>query len=742
MFSAAPSYSADRSARLKSLFVPILALSLLLVIIVPIPSWLLDQLIVFSLVLSLIIFLRALSLDEPQRLDSFPTLLLLTILFRLALNVSSTRLILLKGQEQELQAAGSVIASFGQFVVQGDFVVGCVIFLLIALVNLLVIAKGSARVAEVAARFVLDALPGKQLAIDADLRAGMLTPEEARQRRSDLSRESQFFGSMDGAMKFVQGDAFAGLAIVLINGLGGIAVGYSKGMELPAALKIFGVLAIGDGLVNIIPSLVLSLAAGVVVTAVSRRDSRGGASSALARQLFGDTRSVFLAGVCLLVLSLIPNLPLIPFFFSGALLLGLAVYSVYRRRLSQSYLEAGSLLILGELEPEPRALEGPGLRFSQNRLEQEIQGSSSEFRQVELCLDESLLGELFLTSARGPDPSIHTLELMLKEFAQDFEAVYGFTLPQISVKLERAKDPAVYRLMLREQIVREGRLKAELSFCLTASSTLAVLGIRPVQSAQHPVDLRMGHWAKLDAGQAKALQRLNVSTLTAVEFMLADCADAVLQNFEQVLGIDEVRNLVERLRERHKFLVEEVFDRALLSYPELTELLGLFVREGISIRDLKLILEGIARFAGKSGLPKDRSLWLSACYEYLRNYLNRAVVASSRELGGKFRVFLLSAELEEEFRAIAEEWEGPSNRPPLELEFELNLRANARKLFNPITERGHAPINILVAEDIRAVVAEFFLRHFRGVTAVRVFSYADLSSVRYLESVGALSVNG
>src|SRR3954451_19698791 len=286
----------------------LLVISVVAMMIVPLPTWLLDVLIASNLSLSVAILLVVLYVPDALAIATFPTLLLLTTLFRLALNVSSTRLILLQAN------AGEVIKAFGGFVVKGNYVVGAVVFLVLTIIQFIVIAKGSERVAEVGARFVLDAMPGKQMAIDAEVRAGTLDGNEARRRRRLLSRESQFYGSMDGAMKFVKGDVIASLVITVINILGGLAIGVGqKGMPVVDALKRYGLLTIGDGLVSQIPALVLSTAAGVLVTRVASEDPDTPLGQELASQLFGMPKALRVAAGFVLLLGLVPGLPAPPF---------------------------------------------------------------------------------------------------------------------------------------------------------------------------------------------------------------------------------------------------------------------------------------------------------------------------------------------------------------------------------------------------------------------------------------------
>src|SRR5688572_9185835 len=283
--------------------------------VVPLPTWLLDLLIASNLAASVAVLLVALYVGDALKIAAFPTLLLITTLFRLALNVSSTRLILLQAD------AGEVIRAFGTFVVRGNYVVGAVIFLILSIIQFVVIAKGSERVAEVGARFTLDAMPGKQMAIDAELRSGAIDGAEARSRRHALARESQFYGAMDGAMKFVKGDVIASFLITLINIGGGLAIGVlQRDMEVGAALRRYGLLTIGDGLVSQIPSLVIATAAGVLVTRVASEEADTSLGRELAGQIFGQPQALRVASVFVLLLAAIPGLPALPFLLIGVLL--------------------------------------------------------------------------------------------------------------------------------------------------------------------------------------------------------------------------------------------------------------------------------------------------------------------------------------------------------------------------------------------------------------------------------------
>ncbi len=308
----------------------LMVIFVLSLMIVPVPTWALDILLSANLSLSVAILLVVLFVKEPIAVATFPTVLLITTLFRLGLNIASTRLILLQAN------AGDVIRSFGEFVVRGNFVVGAIVFLILTMIQLLVVAKGAERVAEVGARFALDAMPGKQMAIDAELRSGAIDGNEARRRRRTLSRESQFYGAMDGAMKFVKGDVIASLLIVLINLFGGLAIGIlQRDMDAAGALRRYGILSIGDGLVSQIPSMVLALAAGVLVTRVASEEEETPLGDELVKQLFGVPKALFVASAFVLLLSLVPGLPTLPFLVVAA-----ALFLAGRARLKQMDREA------------------------------------------------------------------------------------------------------------------------------------------------------------------------------------------------------------------------------------------------------------------------------------------------------------------------------------------------------------------------------------------------------------------
>ncbi len=736
----------ERSAFLRSLsptpeqqgiFVAALVLLIVALILVPLPARVLDFFLVLNIVLALVLLLRSLLLSNPVKLLSFPTILLLATLFRLALNVSSTRLILLRGDEG-VDAAGEVIRAFGSFVVQGEFFVGLILFAIIAVVNFVVIAKGSARVAEVAARFALDAMPGKQLAIDADLRAGVISREEAELRREGLTRESQFFGAMDGAMKFVQGDAIAGLVIVFVNAIGGISLGVSRGMTFSDAVDAFGILTIGDGMVNIVPSLLMSLCAGVIVTHVSSPTARGSAGE-IYSQFVAEPVALGMAGAALCLLGLF-GMPPIPFFGVGALL-GLAAYGLSKTVRSAS--TGGEFSLTPETEFRalpytPQVSAAGGLpRTERGRPVLAIETSGGEVAPLQLEVDPKYLAA-YLAEAEA---SGRGFAEAFEETAEQHYRERGVSLPSASYTSNPRLERGSYRVLVRGQLVRSGRIPPNAFFVPASVSTLTVFGCRNFTALRHPLDNRASAWVEAETATFQALRHLNFDILTPANFLALEILGAAMQVVDEIFGLDEVKKLVTDLRERHRNLVEEVFDKGVLSYSEFTELVRRLVRERVNIRDMKLILEGVAEFASLQPNPRDRQDWMNELHSFLRLVLARTIVGDAVRSGDRLRVFSLSSEIEDEFRSALGSWEQARMKPPLDPVFEGQLRESSKRIFGPVLDRGVVPVVVLCAGDVRAAVQDFFGRLLPNADWVRTIAYQELDGSYQPESIGVVTVS-
>ncbi len=731
--------------RLKSggALVALFLLIVLTLFVVELPTPLLDVLLVFNVLIALTLLLRGLFGDGSSRLYSFPTILVLTTLFRLSLNVSSTKLILLNG-DQGLDAAGRIIQSFGSFVVGGDFIVGAIVFAIIAIVNFVVIAKGSTRVAEVAARFNLDALPGRQLAIDSELRSGTITPEEAAVRRDEMHKESQFFGSMDGAMKWVQGDAIAGLAITFINAIGGIGLGLHRGLAFGDAVDTFGVLTIGDGLISILPSLLISVSAGIIVTNVGSEEESG-SGDLLFSQIFQDTQAPLLASYSLLsigVLSLVGiiNFPPLPFFFVGG---GMLIFVINKEWFLPDEVEdrlaatqVGS--ITGGLEPTTAL---PAVLQQMDALPE-----PGGMHSLRLEVDQHLLGP-YVGANRGTGN-----EEQQKRNREQFDRIaaahrdsvfkdYGIVLPPLNLSVSGELSPGQYRVVVREQILRRGQIRNGAIFAATTASVLEMLSVSMLEEVRHPINQGAAAWIDSRSPGIDSLRHLGVELLNPAQFMVTESVGGAFDVIDELFGLGETRALLAHAEGRHEHLVKEVIHGEMLSTTEFAEILRRLVRERVSIRDLKLILEGIAEFCALSTQIEDRQEWMAELHGFLRVVLSRGIVNQALGSAEVLRAFMLSSDVEDEFRSAVSLWDHSRNKPPLDPKFESELSQISTKMFSPVVERGAVPIVVLCPSDIRSAVQDFFSRNIGSPDWIRALAYNELRSQVSSESIGTLSLS-
>jgi type III secretion protein V len=548
-------------------------LAIVLLLVTPLAPWALDLLLAVSLAAAATLLATTLLAREPVRFASFPALLLLTTLFRLALEVGSTRLVLSRG------AAGRVIDAFGRVVVQGNPVVGAVIFVILTLVQLLVVAKGAERVAEVAARFTLDALPGKQMSIDAELRAGTLDAAEARRRRRSLERESQLYGAMDGALKFVKGDALAGVVIVLVNAAGGIAAGALRGLALGEAARRSLLLAIGDGLAAQLPSLLVSAAAAVAVTRVASEEEGVGLGAEVCRQLTAEPAALAAVAVLLGALAVAPGFPAVPFLLPAAAL-ALAAWRASR----------GTRGAPARAAPSPPAQDALGLPAP-----------------IILELAPDLLAAMDPGSPALTPEGVSTLRA-------DLWQRMGVRLPPVAIR-PSAGPPGSFALLLDEVPLVQGRAVGEEVAVLAPPDELALVGI-PARAGTDPLT---GHPLSLvaagEAARAAALGALR----RAPERALAEVCGALRRHAHQLVGVQEVQVLLDGLEPLSPALVREVARQ--LPAPVLAEVLRRLLEEGVSIRPLRAILEAILEAGGAA---RGAASLAESCRRALRRQLGHA----------------------------------------------------------------------------------------------------------------------
>ncbi|MFN3890868.1 MAG: flagellar biosynthesis protein FlhA [Beijerinckiaceae bacterium] len=530
----------------------------------PLPAVVIDLALAFSIALSVLILMVALWIQKPLEFSSFPTILLVATLLRLALNVATTRLILTHGAEG-VTAAGFIIGGFSNIVMGNDFMIGLVVFMILVTVNFLVITKGATRIAEVGARFTLDAMPGKQMAIDADLSAGIIDEKEAQKRRRELEEESAFFGSMDGASKFVRGDAIAGLIILAVNVVGGIILGVARhGMPLADATDVFTKLSVGDGLVSQIPALIVSLAAGLLV---SKGGTTGAAEQAVVGQLSSYPRAMLVAALLLLVLSVVPGLPFLPFAILAGILVAVS-YSILRTR---SATAANTAMI----EAAERAREGQDER---SMLKDDLRAP-----EIELCLGKQIAPTIYASHGELS----HRVAKMRRKFAQQ----YGFVVPEIKLSDNVNCPPTSYQVRLHGVTIATQQVRV--------GEILVVLGDGktpdfPGDEVKEPAFGMRAMW--VPESLAMEMRAQGFTPIDILSVILTHLSEVIRNNLSQLLSYKDMRQLLDRLDPEYKRLIDDMIP-AHISHSGLQAVLKLLLSERVSIRNIGLVLEAVAEIA-------------------------------------------------------------------------------------------------------------------------------------------------
>lgn len=596
----------ERLSKNTDLLIAFGLLIILGVMIIPLPPMLLDIALTFSLAISLLILLTAIYINKALEFSVFPSLLLMTTLYRLSLNVATTRLILTHGHEGP-KAAGDVISAFGNFVVGNNYVIGTVVFVILVVINFIVITKGSGRVAEVAARFTLDAMPGKQMSIDADLNAGLINEQEARRRRQEIEAEADFYGAMDGASKFVRGDAIAGILITVINIVGGLLIGVlQKGLDVSTAAKYYTMLTIGDGLLAQIPALIISTAAGAVVTRSSRTDKNMGAE--MVSQLFFNPRAVYISGGVLGLLALVPGLPGVPFIFMGAVLIGLA-WLIKRFQKEATDIEK-------KLQDEVSAT--PKKENIENLLSLDM---------VELEVGYGLIN--IVESDQSGD-LLERIVSIRKQFALDL----GIIVPSIHIRDNLQLAAGEYRVLIKGNKVGGGVLRSDSLLAMDPGNVSDPIDGSPTKEPAFGLDaLWIAPHNKEDAETA------GYTVVDLPTVMATHLTEIVRAHAYELLGRQEAASLVENFKKTHPKVVEELIPEQ-LNLGQVVRVLQSLLKEQVSIRDLRTIFETLADEASRT---KD----VEVLTESVRKAMARAITTKYRTEEGNVPVMTLDPNIEE-----------------------------------------------------------------------------------------------
>ena len=670
--------------------IPIGILFILVIMVLPVPAMFLDILLTVSITLAVIIMLVSLYILEPLQFSTFPSVLLIVTLYRLALNVATTRRILLFGSEGEY-AAGEVIRAFGQFVVGGNYAVGFIIFLILVIINFVVITKGSTRIAEVAARFTLDAMPGKQMSIDADLNAGLIDDQEARRKRQDIQRQADFYGAMDGASKFVRGDAIAGLLITAINILGGLIIGVVQyDMSMGEAAEVFTILTVGDGLVAQIPALIVSTSAGIIITRAAETTDL---STQLVNQLFKNVKVLMLSGGILIFLALVPGLPKVSFIILAAIMFSLAAVSRRRR--------------IKELSEEQEEAVKPPEEDVMDLLEVDQMELEIGFNLISL-VDPSKGGTL-----------LERIKSLRKQIALDM----GFIVPPIRIRDNLQIGQNEYLILIKGSKIASGEIFPDKLLAMNPEGNLdKVEGI----ITKEPTFGLEAKW--IDKSMRERGEMEGYTIVEPETVIITHLSEVIKNNAHELLGRQEVQELIDKIREKNPKLVDDLIPNV-LDLGTVHMVLQNLLKERVSIRNLRYILEVFAAYGTKHKRVDD-------LVERVRSSLKRQITESLIGVDNKLYIFTLPSKVEQ---FIAENIQDTDEGKEVVMDPQSaqKILKSIMQKVDEIVSKGISPV-LVVSPPIRLPIRKFIERF---IPNLNVISHNEISENVAIESMGTLEIN-
>ncbi|GBH11377.1 component FlhA [Pseudomonas syringae pv. actinidiae] len=686
--------------------VPLLLLIMLAMMMLPMPPFLLDVLFTFNIALSIVVLLVCVYALRPLDFSVFPTILLVATLLRLALNVASTRVVMLHGQDGHA-AAGKVIQAFGEVVIGGNYVVGIVVFAILMIINFVVITKGAGRISEVSARFTLDAMPGKQMAIDADLNAGLIDQPEAKRRRAEVAQEAEFYGSMDGASKFVRGDAIAGLLILFINLIGGMLVGiFQHNMTFADAGRVYTLLTIGDGLVAQLPSLLLSTAAAIMVTRASGSEEMG---KLINRQMFASPKALAVSAAIMIVMGLVPGMPHFSFISLGLVAAG-GAYLLWKKD-NQVKVEAlAEVQRQQDLLPSPTRVQDSKELGWDDVTPIDIIGLEVGYRLIPL-VDRNQGGQL-LARIKG----------VRKKLSQEL----GFLMPTVHIRDNLDLAPSAYRLTLMGVILAEAEIYPDRELAINPGQVFGTLnGI----TARDPAFGLEAVW--IEISQRSQAQSLGYTVVDASTVVATHLNQILYKHSHELIGHEEVQQLMQLLSKSSPKLAEELVP-GVLSLSSLLNVLQALLAEHVPVRDIRSIAEAIANNAGKS---QDTAALVAA----VRVGLSRAIVQSIVGVEPELPVITLEPRLEQILlnslqKAGQGQEEGVLLEPSMAEKLQRSLIEAAQR-----QEMQGLPVILLVAGPVRAMLSRFGRL---AVPNMHVLAYQEIPDNKQVTIVATVGPNG
>ncbi|WP_319799399.1 SctV family type III secretion system export apparatus subunit AscV [Aeromonas hydrophila] len=689
----------------KDIMLAVLLLAIVFMMVLPLPPVALDILIAINMTISVVLLMMAVYINSPLQFSAFPAVLLITTLFRLALSVSTTRMILLQAD------AGQIVYTFGNFVVGGNLVVGIVIFLIITIVQFLVITKGSERVAEVSARFSLDAMPGKQMSIDGDMRAGVIDVHEARERRSVIEKESQMFGSMDGAMKFVKGDAIAGLIIIFVNILGGVTIGVTqKGLSAADALQLYSILTVGDGMVSQVPALLIAITAGIIVTRVSSEESAD-LGSDIGAQVVAQPKAMLIGGVLLVLFGLIPGFPMVTFFTLAAVVTAGGYFIGLRQRNAQSSTQdLPTVLAQGAGAPAARSKPKAGGK-PRGKL-----GEKEEFAMtVPLLIDVDAALQAELEAIALNDELVRVRRALYLDL--------GVPFPGIHLRFNEGVGAGEYLIQLQEVPVARGLLRPGYLLVQENASQLELLGI-PYEEGTPLLPGLPTLWVAKE--HQERIEKMRLAALTPDQVVTWHLSHVLREYAEDFIGIQETRYLLEQMEGSYGELVKEA--QRIIPLQRMTEILQRLVGEDISIRNMRAILEAMVEWGQKE---KD----VVQLTEYIRSSLKRYICYKYANGNNILPAYLLDQQVEEQIRGGVRQTSAGSYLA-LDPTITQSFLEQVRHTVGDLTQMQNKPV-LIVSMDIRRYVRKLIEGDYH---ALPVLSYQELTQQINIQPLGRVGL--
>ncbi|WP_455755704.1 flagellar biosynthesis protein FlhA [Sulfurimonas sp.] len=700
----------------KDISVVLFVMGILAIIIVPLPSAFLDVLLTISMALAVLILLISLYVPKPTDLSTFPTLILILTLFRLSLNIATTRMILSNGH-QGSDNVSSIITSFGDFVVGGNFVIGIIVFSILVLINFMVITKGSTRVAEVAARFTLDSMPGKQMAVDADLNAGLIDDNEAKQRRAEILQDANFYGAMDGSSKFVKGDAVAGIVITLINIIGGFLIGvFQHDMSVSDSAATFTLLTIGDGLVGQIPALIISTATGIMITR-SSGDGDNFAEGTI-NQMMGNAKIMMIVGLIMIMFALVPGLPTASMGLVGIIftVLGWSIYKYERGELS--ILDIDNILSKKERDIQDKEREAIKPKKSNEEIAKEEENALEDILKVEML--ELTLGYQLIRLAdnnQGGD-LLERIRSMRRKIASDF----GFLMPQVRIRDNLHLQPQQYQILLKGISIGEGDIMPDKFLAMDSGMATGEISGEPTKEPAFGLD------AMWIFAEEKELAIENGYTVVDPATVISThMSELIKRNAEDLLTRQEVQTLVDKIKNDFPVIVDDVLKVASIGL--IQRILKSLLHEKIPLKDMLSILETIADVA-------EYTKNVDIISEQVRAKLSRIITQMYSGEDGVIRLLTFDTSSEQMMLEKSQEHDGVRNLMLNVGEINALIQATSNKAAE-LLQKGVSPVVVIVDPQLRRGVAEIFERFSLDVVTL---SHAEIDSSATFEVMGSISI--